>query len=91
MDLVTIHSQCTCGCFDLDLLAGLVHVDTADEHAGEQQAAEDKNNETAADDGENPEDCVVAFGRRWLWRERMRRWAGRLVRLTYFTPCVFLP
>src|ERR1700757_1256074 len=70
MDLFTIHAQCTRRRFNFYLLAGLAHVHTADEHADEQQAAENKNNETAADDGENPENCVIAFWRRWLWRNR---------------------
>ena len=75
MGLVTIHPQCAGGRFNFDLLAGLIHVDVGVEHAGDQQAAENENNESAADDGENPEDCVIASRRRWLRRER--RAAGR--------------
>jgi hypothetical protein len=45
-------------------------VDVAEKHAGDEQAAENKNDEAAADDGKNPEDCVVASWRRWLWRDR---------------------
>jgi hypothetical protein len=75
MGLVAIHAQSASRRFNFDLLAALVHVDTADEHADNQQAAEDKDNEAAAYDGENPEDCVIAFWRRSWWRDRCA--AGR--------------
>ena len=35
MDLIAIHAQCAGRSFDFDLLAGLVHADMADKHAGD--------------------------------------------------------
>src|ERR1700722_14249255 len=70
MDLVTVYAQCAGRRFDFDLFAGLAHVNVAEKHTGDEQAAEHENDETAADDGENPEHCVIAFGRRWLLRNR---------------------
>jgi hypothetical protein len=49
-------------------------VNTVYEHAGDQQAAKNENDESAADDGEDPENCVIALRRRWLLKDGCAAW-----------------